>query len=676
MKRLLLIVLILSIPVMATGQAKVRGGYLFSSAIEGATATTNLALLDADSVGIEILLLQAAPKTGPSGGWFVYSDSLYPEGIIAFNCPTKEKQWVRKEFADEKLLNARWYGAVGDSTTDDGDAIRAIFANAISIARYTNVPQVKVFIPPGKYRIGDFASGYGRANTTGLRLFPPLGYSQTAFSINVSGYGATIISDLGAAHSDTSIIWLWLAGNMDDLVIEGITFQNIADQDTCIRIALTIANDYAEQTERAVIRDCIFIDFNRAISLAYNVPGLVIDRCRFLWSDGRDSGILSNTPCVGIWANTAFTHEGTITVQNCYMDGCISNDVTGNANPRGADGLVYGASRRWQIIGNTIEDYGYEAIYINANQTDSTRWNYGSEIIGNKIFNRHLTGGADQFSDWGIRVDTDNVTITGNTITGCYEGINCTGTTAANAYGDSGISNIIISDNIITMADSSVGAHAGINFEWVRDSKISDNIIAFDNYQNKGSADVDSFVVGIRSTGTTTNNFNLNITGNIIYSRNQTSTPDKLRGMWIQWSDSVFIANNTFRNCDTGIYLYNNQFATITEGTNLFINCVADRFATPGALEDITQGTALEIGAGTRMELLGFGSDAFTTTAAADTVLISGALATDKYWITAYGSAAVDQQDVLQAEAKADTLIVKRLANGASGLTYSYLRLK
>ena len=69
------------------------------------------------------------------------------------------------------------------------------------------------------------------------------------------------------------------------------------------------------------------------------------------------------------------------------------------------------------------------------------------------------------------------------------------------------------------------------------------------------------------------------------------------------------------------------------------------------------------------------GSDAFTTTATADTVVISGALATDKYFVTGKGGS-VDQQDVLQVEAKADTLIVHRLASGASALEYNWLRIR
>lgn len=69
------------------------------------------------------------------------------------------------------------------------------------------------------------------------------------------------------------------------------------------------------------------------------------------------------------------------------------------------------------------------------------------------------------------------------------------------------------------------------------------------------------------------------------------------------------------------------------------------------------------------------GEGAFTTTAAADTTVITGALATDTYIVSGKYVAGVDQQDVLQWEAKADTLIVHRLASGESAGAYTWLRL-
>ena len=75
-------------------------------------------------------------------------------------------------------------------------------------------------------------------------------------------------------------------------------------------------------------------------------------------------------------------------------------------------------------------------------------------------------------------------------------------------------------------------------------------------------------------------------------------------------------------------------------------------------------------------ENVSIGIGTFTTTAAADTTVISGATTSDVYLISPNYVAGVDQQDVLQWTAKTDTLIVNRLAGGESALKYSWLRIK
>ena len=69
------------------------------------------------------------------------------------------------------------------------------------------------------------------------------------------------------------------------------------------------------------------------------------------------------------------------------------------------------------------------------------------------------------------------------------------------------------------------------------------------------------------------------------------------------------------------------------------------------------------------------GTNSFTTTAAADTVVISGVDANSIFVVSGKYTAGVDQQDVLQWEAKTDTLIVHRLASGENNLAYSYIRI-
>ncbi len=66
------------------------------------------------------------------------------------------------------------------------------------------------------------------------------------------------------------------------------------------------------------------------------------------------------------------------------------------------------------------------------------------------------------------------------------------------------------------------------------------------------------------------------------------------------------------------------------------------------------------------------GTNAFTTTAAADTVLVAGLLSTDFVLVAGKYVGGVDQQDVLQAEVKTDTLIVHRLSSGESAGAYNY----
>jgi len=70
------------------------------------------------------------------------------------------------------------------------------------------------------------------------------------------------------------------------------------------------------------------------------------------------------------------------------------------------------------------------------------------------------------------------------------------------------------------------------------------------------------------------------------------------------------------------------------------------------------------------------GTNVFTTTSDTDHVDITGALATDIYFVSGFYTAGVDQQDVLEWQAYDGYLKVWRLASGESALKYSWLRIK
>jgi len=94
--------------------------------------------------------------------------------------------------------------------------------------------------------------------------------------------------------------------------------------------------------------------------------------------------------------------------------------------------------------------------------------------------------------------------------------------------------------------------------------------------------------------------------------------------------------------------------------------------------EYISNATDGDVTIGGNLDLLAtnIGVDTFTTTAASDTVTISGAATTDIYFVTGKYTAGVDQQDVLQWQALSGKLVVFRLASGESALQYSWVRLK
>lgn len=72
-------------------------------------------------------------------------------------------------------------------------------------------------------------------------------------------------------------------------------------------------------------------------------------------------------------------------------------------------------------------------------------------------------------------------------------------------------------------------------------------------------------------------------------------------------------------------------------------------------------------------------SDAFTTTATLDTVVLSGVTATDIFVVSIEKQAVIDTAEVLSAIAGTDTLFVARSSAAVvptSGLGYNYIRIR
>lgn len=150
------------------------------------------------------------------------------------------------------------------------------------------------------------------------------------------------------------------------------------------------------------------------------------------------------------------------------------------------------------------------------------------------------------------------------------------------------------------------------------------------------------------------------------------------------WNQPVLLlqyGGSTFDRTGGGIFQVIDS--TYSEGTNAFDHPWSGKqWARIGLIDPTPTLNSLTItGTATLTtvsldSLVSCGVDSFATTAATDTVTISGASVDDIYIITGKFTSAIDQQDILQYEPLAGKLVVHRMASGESGLAYAWIRFK
>lgn len=95
----------------------------------------------------EVLLRQLSSSNTNGGGMFVYADSAYLEGALAFDSPVAGKQWVRVEIhKGSKVYYPAWMGADATGANDVSTAITSLLS-----AMPESGGVIK--FPAGKYKI-------------------------------------------------------------------------------------------------------------------------------------------------------------------------------------------------------------------------------------------------------------------------------------------------------------------------------------------------------------------------------------------------------------------------------------------------------------------------------------------------------------------------------------------
>jgi hypothetical protein len=307
---------------------------------------------------------------------------------------------------------------------------------------------------------------------------------RTALCYNVSGQATTILDAFG---------------RHEKMLIEGIEFENTHPTIAGRTIGIAMSGGANNEMANVTIRDCTFINFQRATSWN-GINGGTAERNRFLYTYGRDSGCTDLAdPHVAIWAFVqANGQTSNMRVLNNYFDGCTSGDVTANVNKGGADGLVYGMSRGWDIRGNIIKRFGVEGIYPGSRQTFDGPTRYPVVIAGNSIDSTPVTGTVTA-AQYSIRSDEFDTNVHGNVLTGTVRGIWLTGTGLA-----ANLSGTRVADNTIDMLDSAAGignSYVGIYHASLTDFAITGNTIKWDTAKSSAAEIYGIHLVSVQRGG-------------------------------------------------------------------------------------------------------------------------------------------------------------------------------
>jgi hypothetical protein len=407
-------------------------------------------------------------------------------------------------------------------------------------------------------------------------------------------------------------------------------------------------------------------------------------------SDGDDVTITNNTFDIPHLQDSPWIgRNGVAVVEGSRVD--ISNNSFNKGDPAAIDiepnsGLLV---EILTITNNIIRDSDGHGISLNNSGGNGS-------IIRDVVIDGNIIVDVDEQA---IRADSAaRVSVTDNIIKGAGEvGIEIM---------ELSVDILVMGNTIYGCVENGIETHTSSHTVFILGNKIH-----FNGYH------------GILIGGTSgSENIDVVVIGNYIMNNSQ-DTDDTYDGILVNYTDRLLVANNyvttlsliakhhrngiRVANCDSVIYMGNLCFDAATadhsnagttfreyshnaSGAGATENNSHSNFRAPASadfrlrlntgysfrLDNAGGSQQFAVSATGELTLTSIvkGTGTFTTTAEADTVLISGAASTDEYLLSPKGTAA-DPQDVLFWEAKTDTLIVHRPASGTSGLVYTWLRI-
>jgi hypothetical protein len=311
----------------------------------------------------------------------------------------------------DSSINVKWFGAKGDSVTDETDAFNSALLAVVAQKK-------SLYIPAGVYSCNkkDAYNHILTFNAGGLN--------------NITIYGDGVTSKITTTVSNSSILFYTLTySKCKNLSIKNLFFESTHEPTFTANQGIFFQGTKANNLYNTVVTACKFEGFSSAV-LGQGIAGLTITANTFNAPKGHDNAQTNTNPAVFVWL---FDNQNgyctDITITNNTANGYSGTmPMSALTTKRPMDGFIYGTGYGYTISGNTTTNFSEEHIAI---QPQATFPNTTTKVIitannldGNiPAGSMNQDGRTEHASNYGIRSDARNSFITNNTVNNFSTGI-------------------------------------------------------------------------------------------------------------------------------------------------------------------------------------------------------------------------------------------------------------
>lgn len=440
-------------------------------------------------------------------------------------------------------VNAQWFGAVGDGTTDNSTVLNTALV-------YCKNTKRDLYIPTGTYLCD--------VQTSGVSINMP------------AGAGMKIYGDKGTILTTTKKTGQLIA--LTSGAYAGITFDNIQfvsthDTTNVGSSAIFIQGINPSLAKNITVTNCGFTGFAQALLLK-GCQGVNISSNYFGAPTGHDCATTTTNPAVFIRLVDDSTGDlnRDFAVFNNVADGYSGTNVTTTKTGGPMDGFIYGHASGFSIHDNYLHRFAQESILAQPqlNVIDS-----GVTDIYNNRLNQYIPKGSKDVSgnplrvNFAIRAEAQHLSIHDNTIVGATIGIWTDATNYNYVFRDVSIQNNHITFVRDTAARVQYGIYARGNATGVR----MKNVIVKGNTLNLDS----SFLYNTYRNVTLIYCDSAQVSNNTLSAVRVTESGGGTQAIALSTSDGIVLNSNLSVSADTAISSASSTTVSVDGSTNTYI---------------------------------------------------------------------------------------------------------